>query len=193
MKDYFYEPDPSNGKDINKMDVEELITLRESLKLYQYDKTEHLKSKKDKKSKWITIIKGINAVLCAGVVVAILVAKLFMPEFILLASIAGVDGLFSGISFAREIKDRLEYKNAIEETEHSCTEKINEINKIIDKKFSNYKYKTDAVKIADQVISSMKIEESKVQNQKARRSKRFISKANNTSLEKAKTNNEMIR
>ncbi len=188
MKDNFYETDPSLGKDINKMDVEELITLRESLKLYQFNKTEHLKDKLNKKSKLSTIFKGMDAVLSLGATTLILALKLFSSELVLLATIAGVNGIFTGITFIRDIKYRLAYKNAIKEADADCTNKIENINEIISKNFSNYKYKADAINIADQVTKSMKENETKMQREKP--SKRLF---NHKTIEKSQNDNEMIR
>ena len=187
MKDDFYEVDPSLGKDINKMDVEELITLRESLKLYQYDKTEHFKDKLNKKSKLTTVCKGVGAVLSLGATTLILALKLFSSGLLFLATIAGVNGILTGISFASDIKDRLAYKKAIKEVDDNCAKKVEDINEIISKKFSNYKYKADAINIADQVVSSMK-EEVKAQREKP--GKRLL---NNKAEEKSQVDSEIIR
>ena len=95
----FYEPYPSEGKDIAHMDVEELVTLRENLKLYQYNKLDFLKRKKDRFPKATRILRGINTVLFAGLAITMLASKLFTPELIMLTAFSGVGVLVSGFKF----------------------------------------------------------------------------------------------
>ena len=189
----FYEPDPSEGKDIAHMDVEELVTLRENLKLYQYNKLEFLKSKKDKFPKATRILRGINTVLFAGLSITMLAFKLFAPELIMLTAFSGVGALVSGFKFAKEMKAYKEYKNLVKETETKYTDKINEINRTIEKNYPNYKYKADAINIADQVIAEMK-HDAEAENQAAERATAFAKYSKRKSLKNEKiSNNDLER
>lgn len=189
----FYEPDPSEGKDIAHMDVEELVTLREDLKLYQYNKLEFLKSKKDRFPKATRILRGINTVLFAGLAITMLASKLFAPELIMLTAFSGVGVLVSGFKFSKEIKAYKEYKNLVKETETKYTDKINEINRTIEKNYPNYKYKADAINIADQVIAKMKLD-AEAENQAAERATAFAKYSKRKSLKNEKiSNNDLER
>lgn len=189
----FYEPDPSEGKDIAHMDVEELVTLREDLKLYQYNKLEFLKSKKDRFPKATRILRGINTVLFAGLAITMLASKLFAPELIMLTAFSGVGVLVSGFKFSKEIKAYKEYKNLVKETETKYTDKINEINRTIEKNYPNYKYKADAINIADQVIAEMKLD-AEAENQAAERATAFAKYSKRKSLKNEKiSNNDLER
>lgn len=184
----FYEPDPSEGKDIAHMDVEELVSLREDLKLYQYNKLEFLKSKKDRFPKATRILRGINTVLFAGLAITMLASKLFAPELIMLTAFSGVGVLVSGFKFSKEIKAYKEYKNLVKETETKYTDKINEINRTIEKNYPNYKYKADAINIADQVIAEMKLD-AEAENQAAERATAFAKYSKRKSLKNERTSN----
>lgn len=189
----FYEPDPSEGKDIAHMDVEELVTLRENLKLYQYNKLEFLKSKKDRFPKATRILRGINTVLFAGLSITMLASKLFAPELIMLTAFSGVGVLVSGFKFSKEIKAYKEYKNLVKETETKYTDKINEINRTIEKNYPNYKYKADAINIADQVIAEMK-RDAEAENQATERATAFAKYSKRKSLKNEKiSNNDLER
>lgn len=189
----FYEPDPSEGKDIAHMDVEELVTLRENLKLYQYNKLEFLKSKKDRFPKATRILRGINTVLFAGLAITMLASKLFAPELIMLTAFSGVGVLVSGFKFSKEIKAYKEYKNLVKETETKYTDKINEINRTIEKNYPNYKYKADAINIADQVIAEMKLD-AEAEDQAAERATAFAKYSKRKSLKNEKiSNNDLER
>lgn len=189
----FYEPDPSEGKDIAHMDVEELVTLRENLKLYQYNKLEFLKSKKDRFPKATRILRGINTVLFAGLAITMLASKLFAPELIMLTAFSGVGVLVSGFKFSKEIKAYKEYKNLVKETETKYTDKINEINRTIEKNYPNYKYKADAINIADQVIAEMKLDD-EAENQAAERATAFAKYSKRKSLKNERiSNNDLER
>ena len=189
----FYEPDPSEGKDIAHMDVEELVTLRENLKLYQYNKLEFLKSKKDKFPKATRILRGINTVLFAGLSITMLAFKLFAPQLIMLTAFSGVGALVSGFKFAKGMKAYKEYKNLVKETETKYTDKINEINRTIEKNYPNYKYKADAINIADQVIAEMK-HDAEAENQAAERATAFAKYSKRKSLKNEKiSNNDLER
>lgn len=189
----FYEPDPSEGKDIAHMDVEELVTLRENLKLYQYNKLEFLKSKKDRFPKATRILRGINTVLFAGLAITMLASKLFAPELIMLTAFSGVGVLVSGFKFSKEIKAYKEYKNLVKETETKYTDKINEINRTIEKNYPNYKYKADAINIADQVIAEMK-RDTEAENQAAESATAFAKYSKRKSLKNEKiSNNDLER
>lgn len=189
----FYEPDPSEGKDIAHMDVEELVTLRENLKLYQYNKLEFLKSKKDRFPKATRILRGINTVLFAGLAITMLASKLFAPELIMLTAFSGVGVLVSGFKFSKEIKAYKEYKNLVKETETKYTDKINEINRTIEKNYPNYKYKAEAINIADQVIAEMKLD-AEAENQAAERATAFAKYSKRKSLKNERiSNNDLER
>lgn len=189
----FYEPDPSEGKDIAHMDVEELVTLRENLKLYQYNKLDFLKRKKDRFPKATRILRGINTVLFTGLSITMLASKLFAPELIMLTAFSGVGALVSGFKFAKEMKAYKEYKNLVKETETKYTDKINEINRTIEKNYPNYKYKADAINIADQVIVEMK-RDAEAENQAAERATAFAKYSKRKSLKNEKiSNNDLER
>lgn len=189
----FYEPDPSEGKDIAHMDVEELVTLRENLKLYQYNKLDFLKRKKDRFPKATRILRGINTVLFTGLSITMLAFKLFAPELIMLTAFSGVGVLVSGFKFSKEIKAYKEYKNLVKETETKYTDKINEINRTIEKNYPNYKYKSDAINIADQVIAEMK-RDAEAENKATERATAFAKYSKRKSLKNEKiSNNDLER
>ena len=131
--------------------------------------------------------------LFTGLAITMLASKLFAPELIILTAFSGVGVLVSGFKFSKEIKAYKEYKNLVKETETKYTDKINEINRTIEKNYPNYKYKAEAINIADQVIAEMKLD-AEAENQAAERATAFAKYSKRKSLKNERiSNNDLER